>query len=767
MNKAFPSILWLLCWATLLSSCSATSFLKDGELLYTGAEVNVLDTALTRKQRKIVQQRLEELARPKPNSAFLGMRPKLWIYYVAGEPTKPKGIRYWLRNKVGEAPVLFQQVDRDYNQQVLQSNAENKGFFNANVQGDSVTIGSKKVKMVYDAELKNRYSIDSIAFPKPTTPLEKLIGESSSQSLLKSGKPFDLEVIKQERIRIDAFLKEKGYYFFSPDHLLVEVDSTVAKSKVNLFVKVKENSSPAALTPYTINDVFIYPSFSVARDTIGIQEKDVYYYDQYIVIDKNNRFKPSIFDRSLYFKRGDLYNRTDHNLSLNRLVNLGVFKFVKNQFLVLEDSLSNTMDAFYYLTPLPKKSLRAEIIGKTNSANYTGTELNIKWSNRNTFRGAELWQISAFGGLEMQFSGNNQEFNIYRFGLESSLTWPRIIAPFRFHSASGFLPKTRATLGYEYQLRTQLYSLQSFKASWEYLWKENIRKEHSLKIIDITYVNPTHVTDLYREQIAANPALAKVVEKQLIIGPTYTYTYTNTMQTERKHSYYLRGHLDLAGNISGLISGADLRNGNEKTILGVPFSQYAKIEAEVRYFWRWDKNTTWANRFLAGAGYPYGNSTELPYMKQFFNGGTNSLRAFRARSIGPGSYDGSIENAAFYPDQSGDIKLELNTELRRKLFWVVEGAAFLDAGNIWLRKENPLKPGAEFNADFYKEIAVGAGLGLRFDFSFLILRTDLALPLRKPWLEENKRWVIDQIQFGSSHWKRDNLIFNLAIGYPF
>lgn len=768
MSKKSKQMPWLLLvWVLILSSCSTSKYLKEGERLYTGAEAEVTDTVFKRSQRKAIEQRIEEITRPKPNQSILGLRPKLWIYFVAGEPSSPKGIRNWLRNKVGEPPVLLSQVDVDFNEQVIASNIENFGFFHVRVSGDTASDGKKKTKVVYQAQMNKRFNIREVHFPAPTTAIDSLIAESKSRSLLKENAPFNLEIIKEERNRIDAELKEKGYYLFSPDHLIIEVDSTVGKEKVDLFLKVKENSSAAAKTAYRINDVFIYPSFSLAKDTIGIEQKDVYYYDQYIVIDKDNRFKPHIFDRTLYFKRGDLYNRTNHNLTLNRLVNLGVFKFVKNQFLIIDDSLSTNMDAFYYLTPLPKKSLRAEVVGKTNSANFNGTELNVNWSNRNSFRGAELFQVAVFGGLETQISGANKDFTIYRVGAETSLTIPRIIAPFKFHSASGFLPKTKATLGYEFQMRSQLYTLQSLTASWEYLWKENIRKEHSLKLFNLTYVNPTTVSDLYRSQIDENPFLANVIEKQLIVGTNYTYTYTNTMQQEKKHTYYFRGHIDLAGNIAGLISGADVNAGQERELLGVPFSQYVKMEAEGRYFWRLSKKTTWANRLLVGAGYPYGNSNQIPYIKQFFNGGTNSLRAFRARSIGPGSYDGTLENAEFYPDQSGDIKFEINTELRHKLFSIFEGAAFIDAGNIWLRKENPLKPGAEFDSDFYKELAVGCGVGLRLDLSFLIVRGDLAMPLRKPWLPDGERWVIDKIELGSSRWKRDNLVFNLAIGYPF
>jgi outer membrane protein insertion porin family len=275
------------------------------------------------------------------------------------------------------------------------------------------------------------------------------------------------------------------------------------------------------------------------------------------------------------------------------------------------------------------------------------------------------------------------------------------------------------------------------------------------------------VTPLYQEQINANPSLGKVIEKQLIFGPTYSYTYTNTMEKRRIHSFYYKAGLDLAGNIAGLATGANLEKGDTIKVFSVPFSQFVKVENEFRHYLKLGGERQLASRIIAGAGFAYGNSNEMPFIKQFFNGGTNSIRAFRARSIGPGSFNGTTTTNTFLADQSGDLKLEFSTEYRAKIYDIVKGALFVDAGNIWLLKDNPDKPGAKFSKDFLKEFAVGVGAGLRFDFSFLVLRTDLAFPIRKPYLPEGNRWVLDQVNFGNSSWRNENLVFNLAIGYPF
>ncbi|MBA0883460.1 translocation and assembly module lipoprotein TamL [Flavobacterium undicola] len=762
---------YLLFFSVLLmaSSCSNTRQLPEGELLYVGGKVKVIDTAISRHERKLLQKELKPLLRPKPNSKIAGMRIKLFLYNLAGEPKKTKGFRHWLRTKAGEPPVLFSQVDLDYNTRLLQNYSQNRGYFKATASADS-TRRNKRATAEYITKPGKQYHIKEIKFPTDSSALGKAIAATRDKTLFKEGDGYSLDVVKAERIRIDGQLKEQGYYYFGPDYLKVQIDSTIGKYQTDLIVKVKEETPKQAKQVFTINKIMVYPNYSIKDNNRYLKkmEKDttaVLSYHDFTIVDKDKLFNPRIFDHTLYFYKGDLYNRTAHNLSLNRLVNLGTFKFVKNQF-VLSDSLGTALDAYYYLTPLKKKSIRVEVLGKTNSANYTGTELNVNWSNRNTFKGAELFTVSIFSGLEVQMSGQNNGFNVYRVGSEVNMIWPRFIAPFRLHSSSGFMPKTKATLGYEFQKRVHLYALNSFKGSFGYLWKENIRKEHQLNITDINYVSPNNVTALYREQMAADPTLAKVIEKQLVFGPTYSYTYTNTMETNRKHTLYYKASVYLAGTLAGILSSANVKQGDTTKVFGVAFSQYVKIENDFRHYMKLGIDSQLASRIMFGVGYGYGNSTELPYIKQFFIGGTNSIRAFRARSIGPGSFLNETESS-FLPDQSGDIKLELNTEYRVKLFNIVKGAVFVDAGNIWLMHKNPNKPGAEFSKKFLDQMAVGTGMGLRFDFSFLLLRTDLAFPLRKPYLEEGQRWVIDQINFGSGSWRKENLIFNLAIGYPF
>jgi outer membrane protein assembly factor BamA len=265
-----------------------------------------------------------------------------------------------------------------------------------------------------------------------------------------------------------------------------------------------------------------------------------------------------------------------------------------------------------------------------------------------------------------------------------------------------------------------------------------------------------------------DPTLANAIQRQFTLGPSYNYNSTNTMEQSRKHTSYYNGNIDLSGNLPGLLTGANYKEGETKKIFNAEFSQYVRTDHDFRYYNNLGRGSSFAARIFGGIGLAYGNSHALPFVKQYFAGGSSGLRAFRARSLGPGTFiTENIGQNVIVADQTADIKLEVNLEYRPKISGILNGALFLDAGNIWLLREDPERPGAAFSGDFLNELAVGVGFGLRLDFSFFVLRGDLAFPIRKPWYPENDRWVLNEIRFGKSEWRKDNLVFNLAIGYPF
>jgi len=752
--------------AAIVAACSSTRRIPPGDALYTGATIKIEDSLLRGKKKKELKEDLSKLTRPRPNKKILGIRFKLFAYNLAGNTQKEKGLRGWLKNKVGEPPVLLSSVDPDWNTKMLQNSLENRGYFKASVFGDTA-VKNKKATATYTTRPNVQYTINEVHFDPDSSKLQQAVAASVTETFLKPGDPYDLSVIKTERERIDDYLKERGFYYFDPDFLIIEADSTIGDHKVNLFVVVKPNTPPEARELYKINEVLIMPNYRLNASNIDTLKSDADFYHGYYLVDKRKRFKPRLFLEAMQFNPGDVYNQTDHTQTISRLVNLGVFKFVKNRFEPIPSIDTPRLNAFYYLTALPRKSLQGEVNTSTKSNNLTGSSFKLGWRNRNTFRGGELLTVDLTGGFEWQISGQFRGYNTYRAGIETNLAFPRFLVPFvSIKTKSGYVPRTKILLAYEIVEKQKLYTLNSFRTEFGYAWKENIRKEHLFNPISITYVQPRDVTQLYIDSLVSNPTLAKAIEKQFILGTNYNYIYNDMQRNRIMSGFYFRGGVDLSGNIAGLVSGANIKEGKPVSIAGAQFSQYVKFETDFRYYAKVSSSALWANRLILGLGLPWGNSLQLPYIKQFFVGGNNSIRAFRSRSLGPGSYQ-TPPSETFLPDQSGDIKIETNTELRMRLAGIVHGAIFVDAGNIWLYNENPLKPGAKFSSDFLKEMAVGTGVGLRFDVIYLVVRLDVAFPLRKPYLPEGDRWVINQIRLGSSDWRRDNIIFNLGIGYPF
>jgi outer membrane protein assembly factor BamA len=736
----------------LFSGCSTTKYLKPGQKLYTGATVKITDKNIKKSVSGDIQDEMEGLLRPLPNTKTLGLRVKLWLYERYQTPKK-KGLKHFLMSK-GEPPVLISSVDLTQNANILQNRLQNEGYFLAQVTGD--TVGKPKTaRAIYTIQAGPQYKYRTITFPKGDDDLDTAVAGTANQTLLKPGDSFNLDKIKAERVRIDARLKEEGFFYFAPEDLIMQYDSTVKDHRVDMWVKIKNETPEEAGWIYSVRNIYVYPDYKL-RDT-ALKMDSAQKYLWYNVIDPKHDFRPFTFKNTVLLHPGDIYNRTEHTNSLSRFIELGPFKFVKNRFEdVTPDSAK--LDIYYFLTQQKRKSLQADFVLSQNSADYDGTQLDVNFRNRNTFKGAELYTLTLFANRDIQFGPYNHGYNIYEYGITPSLSWPRFVGPFNFKSDNAFIPRTILTTGYTYINRTQLYSLNSFNASFGYQWKTSIHVQHQVDIEDLTLVSPQNVTRLYTDSIhkTRNPELAHVINKQFTFGPSYSYTYTNTMETYKKNTYYYNGKVSLSGNLVGIISGADTPRTVSK-VFGTPFDQYIKIENEIRFYHKTGRHSSFAARFMADVGLPYGNSTVLPYSQQFFIGGANSLRGFQAHSIGPGSYILPLQLAQgtnFLPDESGDIKIEANAEYRPKLFGFVDGALFIDAGNIWVLNSNPFLPGGTFGKRFLSQIAADAGFGLRFNFNVLLLRTDYGVPIRQP----NSAIPLRSWRYG---------VLNLAIGYPF
>lgn len=745
--------------AVLTSACSNSKRLHGGETLFKGSKVNIKDNATSRNERKILQGDLIGVVRPRPNSKFLGIRAKLTLYNLAGVPRKEKGFRKWMRNKVGEPPVLASGVNLLTNKELMINLMQNKGYFYSKVTAEMKTDSNrKKSTAVFDVTTGPQYHINKVYFRKDSSAISKEIDRMFKRTLLKEGTSYNLDVIKAERDRIDRRLKNKGYFFFRSDYILVKVDSSIGDHKVNMYVQLKHREIPEeAYKMYVIDNIYIYSNYRLRGKNDDTSKANQVLVDDYYVVDRKKTFKPEVFSDVMVFDKGDRYSLKDQNASLSRLVNMGVFKFVKNRFEPTHDSL---MDVFYYLTPYPKKSLRFEAGVLTQNDNRAGTQGSVSWRNRNAFRGAEELMFKVNGGFEAQYTGAVRRPTIYNFGLESTISFPRFVVPFiNIHTTSTTLPRSVIRLKYNYESQSDLLRINSYTASYGYAWKEGSKKQHQLYPINFTYVKTDTLGSLDSRQFLYN----NLTFNGIIVGPTYEFTYNSQAGRQRKQSFYFDGLIDLSGNILGIVKKANYET-NPDLLFGSTYAQYVKLQPDFRYYYRFTKATTIATRLLGGFGIPYGNSRQLPNIKQFWAGGNSDLRGFPSRLVGPGAYHSDSNR---YIQTLGDIKLEGNIELRQNVYKFINLGLFVDAGNVWLYRDNPDFPGGTFSSGFYKELAADAGIGLRLDFKILILRLDLGMPIRKPWLPEGERWVFDKIQLADPTWKKQNLVFNIAIGYPF
>ncbi len=764
-NKIFPVLVFL-----LLAACSGTKNLPKGEKLYTGAEI-ILESS-EKVNKKFIKTVAESGVRPSPNKKILGMRPKLWMYNTAGEDPKGK-IRKWLQ-KTGEAPVLMHHVKPGVTSEIIDAKLFNIGIFKSFTES-KIVEKKNTFKVIYTSHVHHPFVVKDLVYDISDDSLSRLILTEKDQSILKAGDDYNLDKLRAERMRIDALLKNHGYFYFNPDYLLFKADTSNVNRNVSFKLTLKDTVPQNAITVYRINNVYINQNYSLNEGRTGTS-KDTVRFENIVFVGKETqmKIKPKVILESIYLRKPDVFSRQNHIITLNRLMSMGNFKLVQVNFLEKDTKSTGLLDVNILMTPLPKHTFRAGIDIVSKSNNFTGPRMNLSLLNRNTFKGSELLSLNLAGSFEAQLSAKDKNLFSYSWNPQLELTFPRFLIPFNLKkTGSIYIPKTHFLLSYNYLKRVNYFDMRTFQFVFGYKWKENIRKEHELNPIDVSYTTVGNKSAAFHELVDPNPFLTKSYEEKFIAGGTYSFTYNDQMIPGKKVQTYFHLASELAGNVFSLaraITGEKISSENPATIAGSVYSQFAKLSVDARGYFNFRDKNKLVMRFFAGVAKPYGNADVLPYSKQFFSGGPNSIRAFHINSVGPGTY---LQNDTLGLLQlGGDIKLEMNAEYRFGIMRYLKGALFLDAGNVWLLKSNPSTMGSPFViSKFLNEIAVGTGVGLRVDVSFFILRFDLAMPLRKipkiPIPEDNFRWVINEINFGSSAWRGENLVLNVAIGYPF
>jgi outer membrane protein insertion porin family len=746
----------------LLNACSALKSVPKGQQLYTGAKITIITDDKIENKGK-VKQNTKSVLRPDPNTNILGMRPQLWLYYHVKEPKKKKGLRVWLRNKVAQEPVYITSVDIPLVVKGIDAALYNTGFLDSYSDYEIVQGKNGKTASInYRLHLKPAFKIEQISFPQDTGALSSVIASTAKETLIKKGDNYNLETLVKERARIDNYLKERGYYYFNPDYLLYNMDTANGNRTVKLYTTLKKAIPPKALMIYRIGEVNVHPGRREDSDSTAVEIKrwkSVNYYKE------SNYIRPRVVVRSIFFKPDSIYDKRVHQVTLGRLNGLGVFKFI-NVDITDKDSADNGLLAVnIYLTPMPRKSLAMEVQLATKSNNFIGPGVNVGFRNRNSFRGAELVTLNVRGYFETQYSGEYKGLFTYEINPKVEFNIPGFIPRFKVRRTNPYLPRTKLGLEYSYLSRVGYFDMNSFKLAIGYKWKQKAEIDHDLTLLNINYFNVYHTTSRFNDLIRENILLRRRFETQFVAGVAYSFFY-NEQVKPKKNQVYFNGNFEIAGNVLAGLSQAITKKPVSPTepskILGVRFAQFVRMDVDIRDYIHTSNKTLLAFRLIGGWGLPYGNSAALPYSRQFFAGGAYSVRGFPANSLGPGAYSppDSIRNV-FYLQQGGEIKLEANAEFRFPIVSFLKGAVFADAGNTWLNRANADAPKGEFKAsNLFKELALSAGAGLRLDLSFFVFRLDVGIPIRKPSLAEEYRWIIQDLKF-------KNVVFNLAFGYPF
>jgi outer membrane protein assembly factor BamA len=685
----------------------------------------------------------------------------LWVHnYWKVEEEKKFG--KWIHSSLASPPVLISDVNPELRVQKIKSDLFDLGYFQVRAWAvvDTSNRNPKKARISYFVDLSPPYSYQNIEILTEQGSMDSLMSLLPKETEIRPGDQFNLEKLKKERDQLARFIQNNGLLYFTPDLLALDMDTTLGNHLLDLKVRKRNNLPPEVLSRYTIDEVFLH--ISRPSDT-AFMATDTAYFEDLSIVSASEYVKPEVLANSVFFDRGKYYSYDAFENTTTRLNGLGIFSYVRISYESSGgDSLSKLMDVKIDLVLADNISTEFEANVVTKSTGFTGPAISAGIAHLNAFRGAAKINLGVKGGIEWQW-GQKKEDQLgtfsYDLGLSSSLTFPRLIIPERRkQDLSRLLQQTSINLDVNLLNRTAYYTMFSTKTFLNYKWANNSEIQHSFSPVYINSVFLLASTPAFDSIVEENIYIKKSFEEQFIVGMKYDFTYDNTFRP-RTHNIYFQGGVGTSGNLLDLINGiVDEPAERPYTFFNNIYAQYVKLTSDFRYYIN-GFNKTLAFRLYAGVGIPYLNSTVLPYVEQFFSGGAYSVRGFTARTLGPGSF---YDPNSTYIDQSGDVKLEVNLEYRFGISKVAKGAFFVDVGNIWLMNEDENRPGSKFEPNgFYRQFAVGSGIGLRFDFNFFVVRADIGFPVRTPYKLDDSHWQIANGKAFSSG------LFYLAIGYPF
>ena len=754
----------LLLWMT--ASCSVSKFIPEGEYLLDDVKVVSDDKAVKPSD-------ISGYNRQNPNSSWFSLvKVPMHIYSLSGTDTT-RWINRFIQ-KLGDKPVIFDEEAAERSREDMQSALHNMGYMQADVRLRKETR-KKKLRLKYLVHPGPAYRISHWDYDIQDDSVRRYMAGYASQ-LMHEGMRFDVNTLDQERQQMTNHLQDRGFYRFNKEYVTCTADTVRGTHLVDLTFHIAPYDATSHTTHarYRIGEVNVVTDFDMTRamrqdfarfDSLHYKGLNIFYRERPFL-------KPEVLSQNIAITPDSFYSDSRLQHTRSSLGRLHAIKYTDIRF--QEDAADSTrLDCHVLLSRNKVNSFSAELEG-TNSAGDLGAAASLSYQNRNLFNGSELFTFKVRGAYEAVtgLQGYSNE-NYVEYGVEASINFPRFLFPF---ISAKVRQRTQATSEIGIQFNSQErpeFGRRAASVTWGYRWTYKRKWQHRVDVLDLNYVYMPWISSTFREEYLDNPENSNSIlrynyENLLIMKAGYGFTYHSDgreSRTASNNSYSIRFNIESSGNLLYAFShmlNATRNEDHQYTVANIAYAQYIKTDIDFTKSFRIDHRNSIVFHVGMGVAYPYGNSRILPFEKRYFSGGANSVRGWSVRRLGPGSFAGNDRNIDFI-NQSGDIKLDLNLEYRTKLFWKLNGAFFVDAGNIWTIRDYEEQPGGAFRFDsFYKQIAVSYGLGLRFDFDYFILRFDAGMKAVNPAYRNSKEhYPLIHPDFG-----RD-FAFHFAVGYPF
>lgn len=772
----------------LLAACSVTRYIPDGS--YLVQKVVIEEDKQTPRKERIMPDEMEKYIRQSPNKRLLGTNFYVWFYEQADSAKD----NWWnnTKRRIGEPPVLLDMALTRQSVENLQVFMESKGYYASQASFEVDTMRRKRAKITYRTHQGEPYRMAKISYDFRDKFLEQIILPDTVHTLLHSGDIFDIATLRAERERVTARLRERGYYNFTVNNIEYVADTLGGDRRVDVRMVVKQyltgydERGKAVMdnnTVYRIDQINVYPNYdpTVEHNEEFLARLDtIYWQGLNVIYEGRPNVRPQVLRHAVPIYPNYVYDQKQVNYTYANLMSLGYFRSARINFSEsprdidmanvvtyvgqTADSTSTLYTQEGYLqcdilcTPALRQSFKLELEGSTTSSFY-GLSATVGYQNRNIFRGAEALDIAFTVGYEFMKTPDAQKKTAKEFGVTAGLAFPRLLLPFGLSRSTAInQPKTRLELSINYQDRPFYQRLLS-GAAWAYSWSNDNYSSFSIRPVDIHVVNVENLDDSFLEG-TENQYLIESYRTQLISGLSFSYVYNNQLKHLGRNATLIRFNAETAGNLIGGLAhlfSHPVAGENYYKIFGIRYSQYFRADLSLSRKIMLGEKTALAGRLYGGLAMAYGNATTIPYDRLFYAGGSNSMRGWTPRTLGPGSVP---YVKAAYPTQLGDMKLEANLELRFPIWGILHGATFFDVGNVWFLKRGDHPEAAVFYLrDFYRQLGFNTGLGLRFDIKFAVLRLDWGVQLHNPNQPAGERWI--------HNFRWSNTALNFGVGYPF